>query len=98
MNAKQNELMNLITTQMGETVIQVVQENDERFFVGSVETPFGDQDFVQIIGKEISSFFGSSAMMKPAEQVKIDLNTFMANTEPMTIKTSSNSKWWSYSR
>jgi len=98
MNQKQVELTSLIVNEMGETLCQVGEGNEARFYLGSVETPFGDQNFVVITGKEITSFFGASAMMKPTTQIKLDITTFTANTSPIVVKCSANSKWWCYSR
>ena len=99
MDAKQVELLNLINNDLGMTVTEIDGDTPApRYFLGAVETPEPGHSVVVLYGKEITHFFKSEAFRKPADQLKVDLNTYINNVQQICLKFYVGRNWIVYSR
>lgn len=97
MEARQIELLNLMVKDMGLTVTQAGEKEEARFFSGYIETPENNQKFLSLVGIEVTHFFKRDALIKTAEQLSVDINTWLNNNNTIMIKFSVYTKWWVYS-
>ena len=98
MDIKQVEAIDLITNDMGENIIHLHSGNTERFFVGMVEYPSSEHDYVSLTGKEITHFMKVDAIRLSKEKLQMDLMTYFSNVSQYNITFSKSVIWWVYSR
>jgi len=96
MERLQWDLIDIISHELLTPVIHIEGETD-RFLMGQIELPSEGDTVVVVNGFDVTTYFTGAMLQKPAEQVKLDLQKFMADARHTVIKFPTHNRWWAYS-
>ncbi len=97
MNANQYKLVELIISEVGGNVIQLNSGEEPRYFMGVIQTPTKEDNYLLIDGYEITSLMGI-LLQKDAKDAKLEIIKHCADAQAIKIKCNNTIDWFCYTK
>ena len=95
MKANEYKLIELIIREVGGNIIQIADGDTNRFFMGVLQTPTKEDNYLLIDGYDITNLM-DVLLKKDAKDAKIEIIKHCADVNSIKIKCNNTVQWYCY--